>query len=220
MEPVMTSRERRAARELTEYLSRLFGAEATISVDALPSRPQHPDRVEIEATVVTPPQPTPDPDAPRRRRAAVRDAHLVTEIGERYVSIRSSRYALNGGLVPVTDGEVTEGLVTDFGSLFPAGTIEVGVAWMELARAAAEILAGHHVLDGVVTSQVKSKFAEMRWYTSALPEGSETEVNAILDAASLFSSVVCESCGAPGVLQKGGWMRILCPSCAAERKKR
>ncbi|MEX6926693.1 hypothetical protein AB2D14_34140, partial [Pseudomonas aeruginosa] len=84
-------------------------------------------------------------DAPGR-------ADIVVEIAERYVAVRSARYALNGGLIPVTCDEVTAGLARDFPALFPPGTVEVDVAWQELARAAAETLAGHQVLDDVTTS--------------------------------------------------------------------
>ena len=215
----MTPRERRAARELHEYLVRLYGPEAEISMEALPSRPQHPDRVEIEATVVTPPPP-PDPDAPPKRRDAPGRADIVVEIAERYVAVRSARYALNGGLIPVTCDEVTAGLARDFPALFPEGTVEIDVAWQELTRAAAETLAGHQVLDGVVSTQVKQKFGELRWYTGGMPDGREAEVNAILDSASHLSSVICEACGSPGRIRTGGWTRILCDRCAEARRKK
>ncbi|TXN47349.1 hypothetical protein [Methylobacterium sp. WL7] len=217
----MTSRERRAARELTDYLTRLFGPEATVTIDPMPARPQHPDRVEIEATVKRPHAAPPDTERKSRiPRDTPENTALAVEIAERYVALRSARYALPAGLVPTTCAIVSEGLERDYAALFPEGTLQVDVPWLELARAAAETLAGHKVLDGVRSSQVKSKFAELRWYTDGLPEGTGEEVSAILDAASRFSTVVCETCGAPGSYRKGGWVRILCDPCSTHRTRK
>ncbi|NEU13929.1 hypothetical protein G3T14_17600 [Methylobacterium sp. BTF04] len=216
----MTSRERRAARELTDFLTRLFGPDATISVDPMPARPQHPERVELEATVKRAAALPADLDKRTRRRDTPEGTALAVEIAERYVAIRSARYALPSGLVPTTCSLVSEGLERDYANLFPEGTLQVDTPWLELARAAAETFAGHRVLDGVKSSQVKSKFAELRWYTEGLPEETGDEVAAIIDAASCLSTVICETCGGPGAYRKGGWVKIACDVCdAAKRRK-
>ncbi|WP_375453479.1 hypothetical protein [uncultured Methylobacterium sp.] len=216
----MTPRERRAARELTDFLTRLFGPEATIAIDPMPARPPHPNRVELDVTVERPLALPADLDARTRRRDTLDGMVLAVEIAERYVAIRSARYALPAGLVPTTCALVSEGLERDFASLFPEGTLEIDVAWLEVARAAAETLAGHAVLDGVVSTQVKQKFAELRWYTQSMPEATEGEASAILDAASYFSTVVCEMCGGPGSYRKGSWVRILCDTCHATKRRK
>ncbi|KQP62169.1 hypothetical protein [Methylobacterium sp. Leaf112] len=216
----MTSRERRAARELHEYLARLFGPEATIAIDPMPVRPQHADRVELEATVKRTPALPADTDARTRRRDTPEGAALAVEIAERYVAVRSARYALPSGLVPTMCDRVSEDLERSFPGLFPAGALQVDVPWLELVRATAETLAGHDALAGVVSAQVKSKFAELRWYVDGLPEETGDEIAAILDAASFLSSVVCEACGAPGAYRKGGWVRILCDDCNSNRRKK
>ncbi|TXM74135.1 hypothetical protein FV226_07615 [Methylobacterium sp. WL12] len=216
----MTSRERRAAPELSDFLTRLFGPEATVAIEAMPVRPTHPDRVAIEATVTRPPALPADLDKRTRRRDTAEGVAMAVEIAERYVAIRSARYGLPNGMVPTTCTIVSEDLERDYATLFPEGTLQVDYAWLELARATAETLAGHQALDGVKSAQVKSKFAELRWYTEELPEETGDEVAAILDAASCLSTVICETCGGPGAYRKGGWVKIACDVCdAAKRRK-
>ena len=57
--------------------------------------------------------------------------------------------------------------------------------------------------------QVKEKFGGLRFYTDYL---SEKGWDYVCEAEE-ESYNICELCGKPGVLRKGGWMRTLCKDC-------
>lgn len=60
---------------------------------------------------------------------------------------------------------------------------------------------------------------QIRWTARerALAEASADVAQLIVDAAELESEKVCEHCGAPGVLRRGGWIMTLCDACAKGR---
>ena len=67
-------------------------------------------------------------------------------------------------------------------------------------------------------SQVKEKFGTLRFYAhSELHTGADSAFYAAIRAAERKSAVVCEECSAGGSLHrhKRGWLRTLCPACAA-----
>lgn len=58
-------------------------------------------------------------------------------------------------------------------------------------------------------SQVKEKFGTLRFYMS-----SETDdMSEFISLAEQSSQYVCEHCGMPGKLRRGGWIRTLCDDC-------
>jgi len=60
-------------------------------------------------------------------------------------------------------------------------------------------------------SQIKEKFARLTIYNStSIPEIAQ----AVRDA-EVRANTTCESCGGPGELRTGGWMKIECDSCVA-----
>lgn len=61
-------------------------------------------------------------------------------------------------------------------------------------------------------AQVKEKFGGLRFYTN----GGDDFTRGAINFAELLSLRVCETCGAPGRPQKGGWIRTLCPTHAEE----
>ncbi len=61
--------------------------------------------------------------------------------------------------------------------------------------------------------QVKEKFGGLRFYA----DGGSSELQAQIELAEAMSYRTCETCGAPGVPRRGGWIRTLCDAHAAER---
>jgi hypothetical protein len=65
-----------------------------------------------------------------------------------------------------------------------------------------------------VAAQIKEKFGGLRFYISSdADETAVSTVYAIIDMAEHLSFRVCEVCGRPGTLRRGGWVRTLCDTC-------
>ncbi len=58
----------------------------------------------------------------------------------------------------------------------------------------------------VVVTQVKEKFGTLRFYYT----GGDEYINGLVSMAESMSSVICETCGAPGTQRGGSWIRTLC----------
>ena len=58
-------------------------------------------------------------------------------------------------------------------------------------------------------TQVKEKFGALRIYHSS----SNDDVEKWISLMENFSSIICESCGSPGEIRGGGWIRVLCNDC-------
>ena len=220
----MDMRARRAARELRSYLELLYGSQPALRIVQHPT-PEGQTFIRLSCTGLEPPMPgdTGDdgqtysdvpPHAFTRRHMDV-----VTQIAERYVAIRSDRYLPGGGLVPEDHGDMCDRMWAEYGELFPSGTVEVGVPWQELARAGGATMRFHGVLNGIVTTQLKSKFASLRWYMSGKNNVDTEMLELIRSALETLSVVVCEHCGAPGIHRPGGWHIILCDSCHEVREQ-
>lgn len=218
----MTSRDRRAARELRGYLERLYGPQLNLIL--VPGDTGASARVLLHADGVVPCLPADDGQTHGPGsfdHYAPGFMAVVTRLAARLVAIRSERYAPGGGLVPACPHDGAEDLRAVYGQLFPAGTVEIDVPWQELARAVAEELSEAGLLDGLESAEVKSKFASLRWYFSSIPKKSKAEVNYLLRAATDLSTVVCERCGAPGEHRRRAWHVIACDACEdAQRKGR
>lgn len=220
-----SSRSRRAHRELQGYLTSIYGPQESLSIREW----KRLDCVRVLLTVSGTAAPTAEHDAATppthaQRRHSRADVAIVEDLAARLVGIRSVRYAPGGGLVPEDADDAEYELHSDFPTLFPIGTLELGVPWLELVRAAAEVLMAKDILAGLKSSQVKSKFASVRWYFEAGPQEDRAEVGAVLVALELLSTVVCETCGSPGRERVGGWHVIRCDACQdivdRERKKK
>ncbi|UMY18815.1 hypothetical protein MMB17_05730 [Methylobacterium organophilum] len=220
----MTTRDRRAARELRGYLERLYGPQTNLVV--VPGAAEGFGRVVLlaENVAVTRPDPTDGQtySATSFDHYAPGFVAVVGRLAAHLVAIRSARYAPGGGLVPACPQDGAEDLRHAYGALFPEGTVELDVPWQELARAVAEELSAAGLLDGLESAQVKSKFASLRWYFSSIPKKSKAEVNYLLRAATDLSMVVCERCGAPGEHRPRPWHVIACDACDSlwERSRR
>jgi hypothetical protein len=59
--------------------------------------------------------------------------------------------------------------------------------------------------------RVKEKFGGLRFYT----DGSNDEIDAVIDSASELTVLTCEICGNPGNREEDatGWWKTLCATC-------
>jgi len=62
-------------------------------------------------------------------------------------------------------------------------------------------------------SQVKSKYAGLRFYM----DGSTDEMDTLISEAEDLSERTCEVCGEPGSIYGRGWVTCYCPRCAEQR---
>ena len=58
----------------------------------------------------------------------------------------------------------------------------------------------------VVATQVKEKFGTLRFYYS----GGDDYCRGVESMADSMTAVTCETCGKPGKMRRGGWIRTLC----------
>jgi len=96
-----------------------------------------------------------------------------------------------------------------------------GGGWRWLWEAGASLIQDTGV-KRFSTSQTKEKFAQIRWYYSI--EGRcrnliREDVGTIVDCVEHLSAFVCETCGAPGQIRKGGWAKTCCDAHAPVRKR-
>lgn len=57
--------------------------------------------------------------------------------------------------------------------------------------------------------QCKEKFGGLRFYMDRASDG----MYKVIDEAEGLSELTCESCGEPGHIRKGSWIRTLCDGC-------
>lgn len=60
-----------------------------------------------------------------------------------------------------------------------------------------------------VAAQVKQKFGTLRFYMT----GATADMYMLIEVAERHSNYVCESCGAPGKVRDGYWVKVLCDTC-------
>jgi len=87
-------------------------------------------------------------------------------------------------------------------------TVECGRGWESLYAP----LIARCKAEGVGVLQIKEKFGGLRFYVM---DGSE-ELHAAIKEAEAKSLTICEQCGSPGELRKGGWRKTLCDQHAQE----
>ena len=97
-----------------------------------------------------------------------------------------------------------------FGSTGPA----TGPGWSWLWEAGAQAVKDAGLPRDFRTSDAKEKFGSMRWYTEG---DTATAVDDVVDATEHLSAHICEECGGPGRVRRGGWLRTLCERHAGGR---
>lgn len=82
--------------------------------------------------------------------------------------------------------------------------------WRDLLLALCDTLQSHlnrHPDVATVTiAQIKSKFGELHFFY----DGGDAYCRGAVDLAAELSLKICEVCGAPGGLVRGGWVSTLC----------
>lgn len=97
-----------------------------------------------------------------------------------------------------------------FGSTGPA----TGAGWSWLWEAGAQAVKDAGLPRDLRSSDMKEKYGSIRWYVEG--DTSET-VDDLVDAVEHLSAHICEDCGAPGRIRRGGWLRCLCERHAGGR---
>lgn len=109
----------------------------------------------------------------------------------------------------------SEDLARRHGEVFGPVGLATGPGWSWLWEAGAQSIRDAGIPAAFRTTDTKEKFGSIRWYVEGeIPEA----VDEIVDAIEHLSAHVCEDCGAPGRLRKGGWVRTLCERHAGGRK--
>lgn len=78
------------------------------------------------------------------------------------------------------------------------------------------------IKSGVRASQVKEKFGLLRYYLDFPPNTSSKvwgDIHSLVATAEERSGGICETCGDPGILRGGGWIKTLCDRHAEGRPK-
>jgi len=95
-----------------------------------------------------------------------------------------------------------------------------GDGWEPLIRRAAQKIEAailklpEETRAKVCASQVKQKFGTLRWYMTY----ENDEIRAAIEEAIRESAHTCESCGAPGTLDKNeGWYTTECAECRSRK---
>lgn len=151
------------------------------------------------------------PAPPRPGFAPKARPDLVAEAASRYLA---TRWAEGPAPRPVPlDSYIALG--NAFPHVFQGGT-ETPCGWHWLLWVGAEWLVETGLPPGFHTAQAKEKFAQLRWYwhCDAVRDGRAVD---IIRAVEAVSNGVCEVCGGPGTLRRGGWARTLCDEHAARR---
>jgi hypothetical protein len=109
-------------------------------------------------------------------------------------------------------------LKDEFPSLYMPPNIpygfECGDGWFTLLRDLSNgIISALSDCDGTFyVIQVKEKWGGLRYYTQGVCSDVLTR---LIGDSERLSMTVCEVCGSPGKLRKGGWLSTLCDSCSS-----
>lgn len=122
---------------------------------------------------------------------------------------RTRDLRFNRALGRALQGDTTR-LMAYFG--YRAGDGDKAREWAK--KRVAEVMAGPEpqakipkvACPQVVAAQVKEKFGTLRFYY----DGGDDFVYGAVAVAETMSGMLCEDCGAPGVLRPGRWVRTLC----------
>lgn len=111
-----------------------------------------------------------------------------------------------------------EDLQRKFPKVFGADDPSVGPGWSWLFEAGAQAIRDRGVPRNFRTEQTKEKFGAARWYWCA--EEAAQHVGHIINSVEKLSAHICEYCGRPGRLRKGGWAKTLCEMHADSKSAR
>ncbi len=95
--------------------------------------------------------------------------------------------------------------------------IQNHIDWRQKQRASLLENNPHNVsipdeIQQVVAVQIKEKFGTLRFYY----DGGDEYIRGLVSMAEVISEITCETCGSPGKLREGGWLRTLCDTHAID----
>ena len=104
------------------------------------------------------------------------------------------------------------------------GGIAVGAGWANILVQLCQNIQHHldwknrdgEVITQVTIQQVKEKFGSLRFYY----QGGDEYIHGLVSMAESMTGITCEECGNPGETRHGGWIRVLCNTCEADREER
>lgn len=103
----------------------------------------------------------------------------------------------------------------------PRSGFDARPGWVLLLHNLCAVLNDHikslpeELREHVYCAQVKEKFGTLRFYMSQ-----ETPyITGAIAVAEMMSADLCETCGEPGKIRNGGWVRTLCDKHQEENKK-
>lgn len=109
-------------------------------------------------------------------------------------------------------GGLENGYFPDRPRIMDSGICEMGPGWLLLVK---------NLIDELIAAgwdkqicQIKEKFGSLRFYVNSASD----ECHRIISRYENLSSEICETCGEPGELRQGGWMRTLCDNHSDGRK--
>ena len=100
------------------------------------------------------------------------------------------------------------------------GQIDSYTKWRNNTRAARLVDNPHDsiipdAVPQVVVAQIKEKFGGLRFYY----DGGDEHISGMVRMAESWAGHSCETCGKPGTIRHGGWIRTLCDEHEEERQK-
>ena len=108
-------------------------------------------------------------------------------------------------------GGLESGYFTDRPPLYYVGS--VGDGWLPLLKELIQDLIGlgwnKQICD------IKEKFGGLRFYIA----GGSDEIFDRIDKAESDSYKICETCGEPGEVRQGGWIKTLCDNCIKPKQR-
>lgn len=96
------------------------------------------------------------------------------------------------------------GYVNDAGYTFEEARDSVGQGWWQLIG-----ILWDAKPEGVIVTQVKEKFGELRFYVGGAPK----EYHDLINKMTEVSLMVCEVCGSLGKWRDTSWNKALCDEC-------
>lgn len=75
------------------------------------------------------------------------------------------------------------------------------------------LIKGNYLYDYRI-AQIKSKWAELRWYDEGTPESIYKELQDVIDKYTELSRKTCICCGRPATKLSCGWIDPFCTECA------
>jgi hypothetical protein len=81
--------------------------------------------------------------------------------------------------------------------------------WSKLINPLIDLCEARHI----EIFQIKEKFGGLRFYVGSIADKDLQEVEMAINKAEDLSYKTCETCGEPGELRKGGWLKCRCDAC-------